>query len=265
MAETPPAVKTAITISVNGHSFDAREGDQLLDLLHARKIRLPTICFHSALSRPSGSCRLCVVEVIMPDKTPEVRRACLTKCSAGMVVQTESVAVQAAREKAVKALLKQAPQSRRLLDLAEEFGLRIEPAPDGCIRCALCVRICREVVKVEALKMERRGGQVLVVPIEGRCIGCGTCVNICPTQVIHLRDADGVRIISIRDEEIGRHPLEICEGCGTPFATPRFLDRVHDRTLSHHHPDLKTSHRYCPTCAKRLSDRVRAQNAHTLK
>jgi predicted molibdopterin-dependent oxidoreductase YjgC len=266
MAEaTQEGSKPPISISVNGHPLEAREGGNLLDCLHGHGVRLPTICHHAALSRPSGACRLCVVEVILPGKAPEVRRACLTKTSAGMVIQTESVAVQAAREKAIKTLLKQAPQSRRLLDLAASFGLRVEAPPDGCIRCGLCVRVCREIVKAEALKMERREGSILVVPIEGRCIGCGTCAAICPTQVIALRDGDGIRTISIRDEVIGRHPLEICEGCGQPFATPRFLDRVHSRTLSHHHPDLKHPHRHCPACAKRLSDRVKAQNAHTLR
>ena len=67
-------------------------------------------------------------------------------------MQTESVAVQAAREKAMRALLKQAPQSERLIRLAREFGIRIDPAPDGCIRCLLCERVCREMVGAGALQ-----------------------------------------------------------------------------------------------------------------
>lgn len=265
MVDTAPDPTRLINISVNGRSIEVHVGDNLLDVLRTHAFRLPTICHHAALSRPSGTCRLCVVEVILPGQSPKVHRACMTDCTAGMMVQTESVAVHAVREKAIRALLKKAPQSKRLQDLAVSFGLHVESPPDGCIRCGLCVRVCREVVKAEALKMERRNGENFVVPIEGRCIGCGTCVDICPTQVITLSDAAGIRTISIRDEVIGRHHLEICEGCGKPFATPRFLNRVHDRTTAHRHPDLKTAHRYCPTCAKRLSDRVRAQSAHTLK
>jgi hypothetical protein len=64
-----------------------------------------------------------------------------------------------------------------------------------------------------------------------------------------------VRIISIRDEVIDRHPLATCEGCGRRFATPKFLEVAHDRAVDHH-PDTKEHHRWCPDCAKRLSPRV---------
>ena len=156
----------------------------------------------------------------------------------------------------MRALLKQAPQSERLIRLAGDFGIRIDPAPDGCIRCLLCERVCKEVVGAGALKLEKRDGLRLIAPVEGRCIGCGTCANICPTQVIHIKDDENVRTISIRDEVIGRHPLETCEGCGRRFATPKFLEVAHERAVDHHHPDVKEHHRFCPECAKRLSPRV---------
>jgi Fe-S-cluster-containing hydrogenase component 2 len=191
----------------------------------------------------------------MPGKPPEAKRACLLKAHPGLIVQTESVAIQAVREKAMRALLKQAPQSERLIHLAQEFGLRIDPAPDGCIRCLLCERVCKEVVGAKALKLGKRDGQRLIEPVEGLCIGCGTCANICPTHVIRITDDESVRTISIRDEVIGRHPLATCEGCGKRFATPKFLEIAHDRAVDHH-PDTKEHHRWCPECSKRLSPRV---------
>lgn len=244
-----------ISILVNNSSLQVEEDENLLKTLQVAGVRIPAICFHPALHKAVGVCRLCTVEVATPGKPPQAKRACLVKTHPGLAVQTESVAIQAAREKAMRALLKQAPQSERLIHLAQEFGIRIDPAPDGCIRCLLCERVCKEVVGAGALRLVKRDGLRLIAPMEGRCIGCGTCANICPTQVIHIRDDENVRTISIRDEVIGRHPLETCEGCGRRFATPKFLAVAHERAVDHH-PDVKDHHRFCPECAKRLSPRV---------
>ena len=246
---------TMISIHVNNNRLQVEEGENLLKALQVAGVRIPAICFHPALHKAVGICRLCTVEVATPGKPAAAKRACLVKAQPGLTVQTESVAIQAAREKAMRSLLKQAPQSERLIRLAQEFGIRIDPAPDGCIRCLLCERICREVVGAGALKLGRRDGKRLIEPVEGRCIGCGTCVNICPTQVIYIKDDENVRTISIRNEVIGKHPLATCEGCGRRFATPRFLDVAHERAVDHH-PDVKDHHRWCPECAKRLSPRV---------
>jgi predicted molibdopterin-dependent oxidoreductase YjgC len=244
-----------ISITVNHCALQVEDGQNLLGVLLASGVRVPSICFHPALHKTVGVCRLCTVEITPPGRTAEAKRACLIKTADGLVVQTESVAIQAAREKAMRALLKQAPQSERLVRLAQEFGIRIDPAPDGCIRCLLCERVCKEIVGAGALRLGKRDGQRLIEPVEGRCIGCGTCANICPTQVIHVHDDESVRTISIRDEVIGRHPLATCEGCGKRFATPKFLEIAHDRAVDHH-PDVKDHHRWCPECSKRLSPRV---------
>jgi predicted molibdopterin-dependent oxidoreductase YjgC len=244
-----------ISIQVNNHNLQIEEGENLLKVLQVAGVRIPAICFHPALHKAVGMCRLCTVELATLGKPPEAKRACLIKTHPGLVVQTESVAIQASRERAMRALLKQAPQSERLIHLAQEFDIRIDPAPDGCIRCLLCERVCKEVVGAGALKLGKRDGQRLIEPVEGRCIGCGTCANICPTHVIHVTDEESVRTISIRGEVIGRHPLETCEGCGRRFATPKFLEAAHERAVDHH-PDVKEHHRFCPECAKRLSPRV---------
>ena len=86
------------------------------------------------------------MEVALPGRAPEAKRACLVRTVPGLAVQTENVAVQATREKALRTLLKQALQSERLIRLAQEFGIRIDPALDGCIRCLLCERVCKERV-----------------------------------------------------------------------------------------------------------------------
>jgi len=247
----------SIPVRVNDQVLDLPEGRSLLEGLLEAGVPIPHLCHHPALKKATGVCRLCTVEVSAGDGAPQTRRACLLKPLPGMAVRTESAAVQAAREKAMRALLRQAPQAERLLQIAAQFAIRVDPAPDGCIRCLLCERICREVVGAAALRLGKRGGGRLIEPVEGRCIGCGTCANVCPTRVIHVHDEEAVRVISIRGETIGRHPLAVCEGCGKRFATPKFLDAAHHRAVDHH-PDVKEHHRFCPECAKRLSGRVSA-------
>jgi bidirectional [NiFe] hydrogenase diaphorase subunit len=239
--------------TLDGENVEAEGGSTVLEVSRGRGISIPTLCYHPAL-KPSGSCKLCVVEVISRGGHPVTMLSCALKVKDGMSITTQSDLVNKARARAFRDLLHMAPQATVIRKMAEEYGVDLEPPPDGCIRCRLCVRVCKEIVGAGALKMERRHDRNLVVPAENLCIGCGTCVNICPTGVIHLEDRDGVRTLSIRDEVIGRHILERCEACGRLFATQKFITHTRERTLLH--PDVKEHHLYCPTCAKLFSGRI---------
>ena len=251
-----------VMIKIDGKACEAKEDMTVLQVARENGIEIPTLCYHPAL-RPSGSCRLCSVEVAGRATGRKVAMlSCILKIKDGMEVQTDGDLVKRARKKAFQNLMHMAPQSETIAALARSYGIDPGPPADGCVRCRLCIRVCKEIVGPAALKMEKRDGTNYVVPIEGQCIGCGTCANICPTHVIRVEDKNSVRTISIRDEVIGQHPLERCEGCGKYFATPRFLNHIHDRTMDHH-ADVKTHHHYCPTCAKLFSDRVQSYRDRT--
>ncbi len=243
-----------LKITIDAREYEAETGMTVLDVARSNDIRIPTLCYHPSL-RPSGSCRLCAVEVPGRSTGRAVTMlACILKVKNGMVIKTTGDAVDRARTRAFKNLLQMAPQAQRIIALARAYGVDPGPPADGCVRCRLCIRVCKEIVGPGALTMEKRNGMNTVAPVEGLCIGCGTCANICPTDVIKVEDLDGVRTISIRDEVIGRHPLEKCEACGKLYATPKFLEHIHKRTASH--ADVKSHHNYCPTCAKLFSDRI---------
>jgi NADH dehydrogenase/NADH:ubiquinone oxidoreductase subunit G len=242
-----------IHFTLNDQPVSAEKGTTVLQAAKASGINIPTLCYHPAV-KPSGSCKLCAVEIIGHSGSPTTMLSCILKVREGLVVRTESELVKKARITAFKNLLQMAPQSKKIRQMAEAYNVPLGPPPDGCIRCRLCIRVCKEIVGADALRMEKRDGTHFVVPIEGRCIGCGTCANICPTDAITLEDRENVRIIKIRDETIGQHPLAVCEGCGKRFATPKFLAYIEQRTDPH--PHVKEEHRYCPTCAKLFSDRI---------
>jgi predicted molibdopterin-dependent oxidoreductase YjgC len=248
-----------VNLQINGIHLQAEEGQTVLDVARKSGIHIPTLCYHPAL-KPSGSCRLCAVEVENASGRHMILLSCVLKAKEGMMVNTQNEAVQQARFKAFERLIQMAPQSRRLHELAERENIPLPPAPDGCIRCRLCVRVCKEIVGQEALRMEKHGGRLQVVPVAGKCIGCGTCANLCPTHVIRIEDKGPLRTISIRDEIIGQHSLERCEGCGKYYATEKHVHLAEERTGPH--PQVKVQHHYCTACAKLFSDRLQFVQKH---
>lgn len=241
-------------IVIDDHPIDTREGATVLNAAREDGIHIPTLCHHPALT-PSGSCRLCAVELL--DGTSEqsvMLLACAAKVREGMRLRTHGERVVQARTKAFQRLIAMAPTSRRLREMAEQEGISLPPVPDGCILCRLCIRVCKQVVGREALTMVSTGQGQRVVSIPGRCIGCGTCANLCPTQVITISDTYDIRTIRLRGEELGQHPLERCKGCGKFYATVQQV-LLSERRIAPH-PQLKHHHKYCPTCAKLFSDRL---------
>ncbi|MGQ9796888.1 2Fe-2S iron-sulfur cluster-binding protein [Desulfosoma sp.] len=241
-------------ITIDGKAYDAEEGQTVLQVMRRHGIAVPTLCFHPTL-KPSGSCHLWAVEVVGKSGRSTAMLSCIMPVKEGLRIETQGEVVHAVRTKAFRNLLQMAPQSRRIRDLAQQYGVDLGPPPDGCVRCRLCIRVCKEIIGAGALRMEKRDGVHYVVPVEGACIGCGTCANLCPTSAIAVRDHEGIRTIFIRDDIIGMHAMVRCQACGRPFATRKFVEYAEQHAQPH--PDLKEHHRYCPTCAKILADRVK--------
>lgn len=241
-------------ITIDGAPYEATEGKTLLQVMRKNGIQVPTLCYHEAL-KPIGACKLCGVEVLGRSGKPKILLSCVIKAREGLVVRTKGALVEKARGLAFQNLLAMAPQSKRIRDLAEACGVSLGPMADGCIRCRLCIGVCKEIVGVGALKMADRGGHRFIVPIEGVCIGCSTCANICPTGAIRMKDEGDLRIISIREEVIGINKLERCEACGRFFASRNFIKHVDQQTTDH--AAVKEHHLYCHSCAKLFSNRIR--------
>ena len=250
-----PMTDTAHTIgiTIDDRTIQAEQGQTILQAAKENKIAIPHLCYHPAL-KPSGSCKLCGVEVASPSGKQVVMLSCILKVKPGLKVKTQSPLVDAHRTKAFDKLLNLAPDSKRIRDLANEFEVPVRPLPNGCIQCRLCVRVCNEIVKARALKMIKTETGSQVVPGEGQCIGCGTCANLCPTRVIKVVDLENIRTVSIKEEVIGRLSLEQCHGCGKMYATAEFLKHVEETT--HVHPHTKEAHPFCPSCTKMMSNRA---------
>ncbi len=181
---------------VGEREVSANRGESLLDVLHQNGYEVPSLCHLKGLS-PWGACRLCLVEVEKGG-----RKKLVTSCNypvmEGIVVYLDTDKVQRNRTMVLSLLSSLAPSAPRLVELVKKYGGdnrlftgRVDPM--GCIKCGLCVRVCRELVHASALSMAGRGrDKHLQTHPFGQfpddCIGCGACAWVCPTDAISMED-----------------------------------------------------------------------------
>lgn len=208
-----------IKLIIDGQEVEVREGVTVLEVAQAAGIYIPALCSDPDLE-PYGACCLCVVEI---EKMRGLPTACTTLATDGMIVHTETPAVNKVRCTAVELLIADHPsdcltcsknQQCDLQKVAAYLGItkqrfrkttRLLPVdasnpffdhdPNYCILCGKCVRICDEVLGVGALALTFRGyaSQVSTFGdkplIDSSCVSCGECVAHCPVGALTPKDA----------------------------------------------------------------------------
>src|SRR3989339_662642 len=101
-------MRPMIKIFIDGRKIQAKENRTVLQAAKKNGIRIPNLCYHPAL-KPSGSCKLCGVEVVSPGGKPVVMLSCILKVKENLEILTDSELVQAHRKKAFNKLLQMAP------------------------------------------------------------------------------------------------------------------------------------------------------------
>jgi formate dehydrogenase major subunit len=191
---------------LNGLPVSVPEGATILDAAGSAGVSLPAVC-HDPRLRPTGSCRLCLVEI---EGESELVPACTTPASEGLSVTTHSEALEHFRRTMlhwyaahVSASDFAAYPDKQLHRLMHDYG--VEPAggagaegrdnsvphirfdPDQCIQCMRCVRICDELQG--EFVWEILGHDEWVLPKAGLmgtsgCVACGACADSCPTAAL---------------------------------------------------------------------------------
>jgi formate dehydrogenase major subunit len=209
-------------ITINGKVCEGDEGQTILDVARANGFDIPTLCHLKGLP-PTGACRICVVEV---EGQRNLVASCSTPVTSGMVVRTDSERVLNARRFIVELLVSCHPLdcmtcekmgNCTLQDLAYE--LKVDPSRmngerynhpvdvsnpfiirdyNKCILCLRCVRVCKELQGIEAIKTINRGFDTKIAtaydtPLQdSNCVFCGQCVQVCPVGALTERKATGL-------------------------------------------------------------------------
>jgi len=236
-----------VRLTIDGRELRAEEGAMILDVAGENNIYIPTLCSHEEVT-PYGACRLCLVEITTNGRKRLVA-SCLYSVREGLVVETNSERVIATRRMIMELLLARCPNNKAIQDLASQLGVNktsFKLEDNQCILCALCVRVCQEVVGVSAISLVGRGvNREMTTPFYEQsevCIGCNSCAYVCPVDAIKTEDIGDTRIISMPTCKM-EFKLKECKTCGNYWAPERQLDyMVKNLDLA---PEIFD---HCPNC-----------------
>jgi len=219
--------------AINGQPAEFAPGLTVLEALEKAGIHLPTLC-HDPRVKPSGNCRLCLVEIHGHERPAA---SCQTSLSEGMQILTHTPKLEAGRRTILQLLARRYPDEalRQWPDKPFHQWLRhygvacgaAEPkvaADDShpyilvdmsrCIYCDLCVRICAELQGQFVWHMRNRGERTRIVadadvPFgSSTCVSCGACSDVCPTGALEDKQV-------IDRKAAASWTRTVCPYCGT--------------------------------------------------
>ena len=197
-----------VTLKIDGEEVTVPKGTTILDAAAEIGKDIPVICYHPHLTG-NGLCRICSV-----DGGGRVQlAACVTECSHGMEIDTDSDDVRTGRRTILELLastvdLSEAPE---ILDLMTVYGAdasryeggkrrEVEIMDDNpfyvrdynqCINCWRCVQVCADDAQFTyALNFNGRGFDTTIGTFQNNgmpdttCVFCGQCIGACPTGAL---------------------------------------------------------------------------------
>jgi len=106
-----------ITFTINDQKVTAKKGWTVLETAREYGIEIPTLCHHPAV-KPSGACRLCMVE-LKEKNWSKLVASCIYPVAEGINVYTETPRVHNVRRWILEMLLASCPGSPEISALAE--------------------------------------------------------------------------------------------------------------------------------------------------
>ncbi len=230
------AAPSAVTLTIDGKTVTAPPGTLLIEAAKQAGIEVPSFCYYPGMAL-QGACRMCLVSI---EKMGKLQTACTTTVAPGMVVHTENDEVRNARKAMLEFLLTNHPLDCPVCDKGGECELQDAVFRYGaaetrfmesklhheekqfskliyydwprCILCYRCVRVCDEIMDVNAYGVAFRAAHSEIIPNRGEkleCEECGMCVDICPVGAL----TSGTYRYKTRPWEMN-YTGTVCNHCG---------------------------------------------------
>lgn len=203
-----------VTLKIDGIQVEVPKDYTILQAAEKAGVHIPVLC-HDARLNPFGACRVCLIEAV---GNPRMMTACTTPVAPDMDILTNTEKLQRIRKTVIELLLVNHPLECpvcdkggecTLQDLTYEVGLTkvrfdakpadtpvdhtnpfIERDVDRCVLCGRCVRICDEVVNIQAISFINRGMETMIGTAFDQpwnCEFCGQCISVCPVGSLNNR------------------------------------------------------------------------------
>jgi formate dehydrogenase alpha subunit len=215
-----------VSVKINGKTLQAERGMTVLETARAHGIYIPTLCYAANL-RPAGACRMCVVHIEDMRGFPT---ACTVPVEDGMVVYTETEAVQILRREILSLILAEHPYTCLVCqsDCADfQSTIRKAAVTTGCQYCPSNGQ-CELQELVDYLDLREIPYPITYrgLPVEqddpffdrdyNLCVLCGRCVRTCQ----EIRHSGVLAFVKRGTEAIigtafGRSHVDMgCQFCG---------------------------------------------------
>jgi NADH-quinone oxidoreductase subunit G len=228
-----------VKIYIDDQMYEVPTGTNLVDAAKWIGNDIPVFCYHPKM-KPVGMCRMCLVEMgsIVKDRNtgevtldengnpqirwfPKLQTACTTVVSDGLVIRTNTEAVDDARENVLEFLLTSHPldcpicdkggecplqnltmrhgpgvsrmvfEDKMHLDKAVPLGDLIFLDEERCIQCARCIRFQDEIVGDPVLAFHQRARALQIIAVGDPPFDSyfsGNTTDICPVGALTTAD-----------------------------------------------------------------------------
>jgi len=198
-------------LTIDGREIEVEDGLTVLQACEQVGIEIPRFCYHERLTI-AGNCRMCLVEM---ERAPKPVASCAMPVGEGMVIHTNTPAVQQMRKGVMEFLLINHPLDCPICDQGGEcdlqdqafsygmdhsrfkenkravenksFGPLIKAIMTRCIHCTRCVRFSSEIAGVPELGTTGRGEHIEIGTYIEKALTSelsGNMIDLCPVGAL---------------------------------------------------------------------------------